>query len=302
MGMKKALIIGANGLIGYQLLQILTHLGVKCVGTTYKRSTTNSLTLNILDKAQIQQVLQQVKPDTVFCAANLAGGVNFCEKNPLIAHQFHVEATQNIGTWCQANRSQFIFISTDYVFDGKKESPYSETDTPNPLNLYGKLKLEAENWILENLDHYLIGRTTNVYGFDPQTVTPNFLMSLWIAQQKQETKLIPSYLYGNPTFAPELARVLIELVQNEQTGIFHMVGTSFVNRYEWAMKIGQLVDWDLSLLKEDPHPPSSFEVPRPLLSNLNTEKYRNICSQLISDIDTGATLFKQQIDHYNAQG
>lgn len=295
--MKKILVTGANGLIGRQISKILSEAKIEWLGTSHKRNEGTFFSLDLLDRASIEKLFDTYKPDCVFHCANLAGGVNFCESNPDIAKGFHLEATKFIGEKCNEVGAKFVFVSTDYVFDGKKGSAYLEADSPNPLNLYGSLKLQAEQWITANVERHIIARTTNVYGFDPSTVTPNFIMSLWFAQRKAQMTQVPSYLYGNPTFATDLAQVLVELSLREINGIFHTVGSSFINRYDWAIFFGKKLNWNLELIVEDREIPI-FAVPRPLHSNLNTEKYLRICKSRISDVQNGLEAFKQQIiDH-----
>ena len=169
------LLLGANGLIGQQFVRLCKEKGIAWVGTRYFRETPGLIAFNQLEFEKIPKVFNEISPTVIINCIGLAGGVNFCEANPEIGRKYHVEATKIMVDWCRQNQAAFVYLSTDYVFDGN-HPPYQEEDDTHPLNLYGRLKLEGENYIRGNLEKYVISRTTNVFGWDPQTRTPNFLM------------------------------------------------------------------------------------------------------------------------------
>src|SRR5262249_10883804 len=152
----------------------------------------------------------EAAPSLVIHCANLAGGVDFCETNPDAATAFHLGGAKNLAAWCRGAAARLVFVSTDYVFDGARP-PYREDDQTGPLNRYGRLKLEGERWIAAQLPSWAIARTTNVFGWDPDTVTPNFLMQLHRALAAGKTFNAPSFLSGNPTYVEDLAAALVEL-------------------------------------------------------------------------------------------
>jgi len=289
----ESLIIGANGLVGQRLRDILTRNNVTWAGTYNKRYEDQLLKLDITDGRELSELFSRYSPKVVFNCANLAGGVDFCEKNPKEAADFHLNATKEMGARCKDIKAKFIFISTDYVFDGKS-GPYKEDDQTNPLNLYGRLKLGAEEWIRSNLSDYLIVRTTNVYGWDPLTQTPNYIMGLYRALSQGKNFNAPSFLWGNPTYAADLAEAIIELYLKNANGIFHIVGSSFVNRLEWAMKTCHILGLDPSLINEIKDPSPNM-VPRPLKSWLATDKFRKTYRTPLHDVDSGLALMKEDM-------
>ncbi len=293
--MNKCLVIGANGLVGRCLGKMLYREGIPWIGTYFKRRENDLVKLDITDSNAVFKVIDEYKPDVVFHCPNLAGGVNYCQENPEMATKFHFDATKTIGNICDKSGARMVFISTDYVFDGKR-GPYMEDDQPSPLNLYGELKLHSEEWLLENIQKTTIVRTTNVFGWDPTTVTPNFLMGLYFNLQKKQIVNVPSFLWGNPTYASDLAAALLELAQKELNGIFHVVGPDFVDRYTWAIQASQLMDKDSSLIKEDKIPPQKLKAPRPLKSNLSTVKFRDACDTVLHALRDSLKLFKDNMD------
>jgi len=286
------LIFGANGLIGRTVIKQLQNEH-ECFGTYYKREEPGLIKIDITSEEDLKKIFNTTKPDCIIHCANLAGGVNFCEKNPEIAKKFHLEATKSIGNLCEEYASRFVFISTDYIFDGE-DQPYKEDDEPNPLNVYGRLKLDAENWIKYNVSKYLIVRTTNVFGWDPATVTPNYMMSFYRSTNENKEFNAPSFLWGNPTYVGDLASAIIELCNKNMDGVFHVVGSSFVNRYDWTLKACNKANCEKNLIKEIKEPPENM-VPRPLKSNLNTEKFRSICKTTLGDVDQGLEMFVKNI-------
>lgn len=295
MHINNCLVIGANGLVGKYLGKILSRQGIPWTGTYFKRRENGLVKLDITDNNAVFKVIDEYKPDVVFHCSNLAGGVNYCQENPEMATKFHFDATKAIGEICDKNSVRMVFISTDYVFDGKR-GPYMEDDQPNPLNLYGELKLHSEGWLLNNLQRATIVRTTNVFGWDPMTVTPNFLMGLYFNLQKKKIATVPSFMWGNPTYVSDLAAALLELVRKALNGIFHVVGPDFIDRYTWAIQAGQLMDKDTSLIKEDKIPPLKLKVPRPLKSNLSTVKFQSACDTVLHTLHDSLQLFKDNMD------
>jgi dTDP-4-dehydrorhamnose reductase len=210
------LIFGGRGLVGKKFKEILSASIGNNVYTTSRHRTDEdkNIDVDIFEESQIENAFAISRPDVVINATNLAGGVDFCENNSDKAHQFHFIANKNIGENCLKYNAQMVMISTDYVFDGNNP-PYKETDQTNPLNVYGKEKLAAEIWIQKHLNNYIIARTTNVYGWDPETSTLNYLMALYFKLSIGERANAPSFLWGNPTHVSQLCNVILELSQKK---------------------------------------------------------------------------------------
>jgi dTDP-4-dehydrorhamnose reductase len=287
----KYLVLGANGLIGKAITRQLADRK-EWVGTCFRREEPGLICLDITLPESLESIFSRTKPQCVINCTGLSGGVDFCEKNPETAARFHLDATKSIGKLCEDYHAAMAFISTDYIFDGSR-SAYKEDDEPHPLNKYGELKLNAEQWIKQNVSRHIIARTTNVFGWDPETVTPNYIMSLYRAVTVKNQFKAPSFLWGNPTYVDDLASAIIELYSLGANGVFHVVGSSFINRYDWALKACNLGYWDKSLVTELKTAPDNM-VPRPLKSNLDTSKFRNLCKTKLRDVDGGLKAFFQE--------
>lgn len=289
----ECLVIGANGLVGRQIGRVFTEKGMKWHGTYCKRPEEGLLKLDVTNLRELENIFSKFLPKVIFHCANLAGGVDFCESNPEIATEFHLNATKNITDLCRRIDALLVFISSDYVFNGKK-FPYVEDDLPNPLNLYGRLKLNAEGWIQKNLKKYLIVRTMNIYGWDPKTVTPNYIMNLYQALKDGKQFNAPSFLWGNPTYAGDLAQALVELYTKKANGIFHIAGSSFINRFEWAKEACKILEFEPLLVNEIKEPQPNM-VPRPLRSCLSTDKFTSSYKTILHDVYDGLKLMKLDI-------
>ncbi len=287
------LILGANGLIGQHVVRCCKDKNLCYTGTSFSRETAGLIPFNLLDFDSIGRVFDQVKPTVVINSIGLAGGVNFCQENPAIGRNYHVEATRLMVDWCRRSGAVFAFISTDYVFDGT-HPPYKETDPTCPLNLYGQYKREAEQYIQANLDRYIIARTTNVFGWDPGTKTPNFLMHLIATLKTQDTIQVPSFLYGTPTYAGDLAAGVMDLIGQQFYGLFHIVGPDYINRYDWAVKCLNMAGMTGKTVLKQEYPPVNM-VPRPLLSHLDNSKFRSLSAVHMHGIKSGLELFIQHM-------
>ena len=290
---KNILVFGANGLVG-RSVKSLVESKYNFYGTFHKRKEEDLFQVDITSKEDLTYAFKKTKPDIVINCSNLAGGVNFCEKEPKLAENFHLISNQIIGKLCKENDSRMVMISTDYVFDGKNP-PYSEDDEKNPLNTYGRLKLEAEKWISQNVKMYTIVRTTNVFGWDPKTVTPNYMMQLYRTLNEGKTFNAPSFLWGNPTYVDDLAASIIELCEKEKNDIFHVVGSSFINRFDWAVKAAEILGLNKDLIQKINHVPENI-VPRPLKSHLSTEKFEKCCTTKLHNVDESLELFVKKMN------
>jgi dTDP-4-dehydrorhamnose reductase len=291
----KYLILGANGLIGRYFVRLCKEKGIDYAGTRYSREGEGLLPFNQLEFDRIPVFFNEVSPTVVVNAIGLAGGVNFCEENPGIGRNYHVDATKVMVDWCKKTGAVFVYISTDYVFDGENP-PYKEEDETNPLNLYGRLKLEGEQHIRSNLERYMIARTTNVFGWDPETRTPNFLMNLMEMLKDKDRVKVPGFLYGNPTYVGDLAVGITDLIEKQHYGLYHIVGSENINRYDWALKLVDMVGLKGKTLEKIEIPPADM-VLRPLRSHLDTGKFRKVSSVKLHNVEEGLRLFVNEMQN-----
>ena len=289
---EKFLIIGVKGLVGSSLAEVISPKH-PFLGTCYKRLSGNCISLNIGNALEVSKVINQYKPRYVIHCANLSGGVDFCEKNPQDAEDFHYTATQSIGRACKTVGAKFVFISTECVFDGQKIE-YCETDSKNPKNVYGMCKAKSEDWIIKNLSEYIIVRTMGVFGWQPETKTPNALMKLYFACRQKEEMFVPDFRFGTPTYAKDLAAAIVEMALSKESGVFHVVGQTYISRYEWLKKSADFLGWDSKCLVKTPKESSDIAF-RPHKVKLLTDKFRSQFKTKLHTLEETLTIIKSEM-------
>ncbi|KUG24155.1 dtdp-4-dehydrorhamnose reductase [hydrocarbon metagenome] len=257
--MCRHLVIGSAGLIGEHLMRASINQGLDIIGTdfTYKDP---SLFIDIRLRDSIQTILEKNNPQIIFLPAAIPN-VDYCELNPLESYSTNVEGVCNVVTAANIIGAKLVYFSSDYIFDGKS-GPYSEVDTPNPINEYGKQKLIAEHYIALHSNNYLIIRTTIVYGWESQG--KNFICRLLKTLKNKNILKVPMDQIGNPTYAPNFAEAVIELVTKGIAGVYHMAGPDRINRYNFACEAAKI----FGLGTEFIHPILTADLGQPALRPL----------------------------------
>lgn len=261
------LVIGASGMVGGSLLVEFSKHGA-AAGTYNHQARQTLLKLNICNFDEVVDLISRSKPKVVLLPAALTN-VDYCERNPKISYQVNCLGTYNVVRAVKATHSRLVFFSSDYVFDGIT-GPYKENDLVNPINIYGMHKVFAENVIFSNLSNFLIIRTTQVFG--PDERKRNFVLRLIENFANGVQTFVPIDQIGNPTFAPNLARTVYHLVQKNVTGIFNVVGSERISRYEFALRIAKVYGVDPTLIKPVNTDLLNQVAKRPLNAGLGTQK------------------------------
>ncbi len=262
----KLLIIGADGQVGHFLMHH-ARAGHEVIGTGFDEQV-GLKALDITDKNATAGLIKSVQPDHVILTAALTN-VDGCEEHPDKAYRINTEAPVHLAKCCREQGAGLTFFSTEYVFDGKN-GPYSEADEPHPLSVYGRSKWEAEQQITAILEKPLIIRTTVVFSYLPGSV--NFFMQILKRARQQEPITVPNDQIGNPTHAYNLAGAALELVEQSQTGLFNLVGTSRVGREEFAKKILEKFNFTHTQVSTLSTKELHQKAARPLQAGLKTEK------------------------------
>ncbi len=266
------LIIGKNGQVGGELVDLCCDQGVRFIAT-------GSDDLDITDREAVFELFETVKPSVVINAAAYTA-VDQAEDEPEKAFAINVDGVENLALACKKQNIPLVHISTDYVFDGEKSEPYVETDIPNPVNVYGKSKLAGEQVLQANWERHWIIRVSWVFG----KYGNNFVKTmLRLARERDELAVVDDQ-YGAPTSAEDIARVIVDdlLGKGIDFGFYHLQSEPGVTWYEFAHAIFQ-EGKNLGLLEQVPsvRPISSNEFPfrvvRPKNSKLNT-RMSKLCS------------------------
>jgi dTDP-4-dehydrorhamnose reductase len=265
--MKTAWITGANGLIGNYLVRTAQSFGPQWQVRGLTRAQ-----FDLLDFAGAEREFKKDRPELIIHCAAVSTSAE-AQKNPALAKQVNVEATKFLAGL--AAEIQFIFFSTDLVFDGRKGN-YGEADAPNPLHLYGETKAEAERIILRNPKHMVV--RTSLNGGLSHKGNHSFNEQLWHALQSGQGMKLFTDEFRSPIFAGDTARAVWELAEKRVAGIFHVAGAQKLSRYE----IGQL------LLQRKPELKGRIEAgrakdfpgpPRALDTTLDISKVQKILSK-----------------------
>jgi dTDP-4-dehydrorhamnose reductase len=232
----KIFISGASGLLGGNCLRYFKKQGLDVIGSHLSFPTGETVYFDTLHPEEPNNFdVLHFNPDIIIHCGALTH-VDYCESHEEESFEQTVKSTQHLVELAQRCNARFVFISTDYVFDGT-QGPYRETDTVNPLSTYGKHKLIAESFVLSNMENSLVLRVTNVYGEEARG--KNFvarIISQCQAGHKFELKL-PSDQFASPTNAWDIARALYLLLRDDKLGIYHIGGTDYMNRVSLALKV-----------------------------------------------------------------
>ena len=259
--MKKIMITGGNGLFGTELTKVLKR---------EKKYEIHSLTLQDMDITNVQQiekVFSEIKPEIVIHAASLTD-VDYCETHEKETHLVNVTGTENIVKASKKYDTKIIYISTDYIFDGKN-GPYTENDNPNPLSVYAKTKWEGEKIIQKSGLRYLITRTTILYG-GPQGFKQNFVTFVVNNLRNKKAIFAANDQYGTPTYVGDLSEAILFLLDKE--GIYNVVGRDYLNRYEFARLVAEVFGLDKTLIQPVKTSQLHLTAPRPLKVGLKIDK------------------------------
>ena len=243
----KLLVLGGSGLIGNALLNksknkfdILTTFYKNPISIKNVRSFQYSFPN---DLNNLRELLEKEKPDVLVNTMGYSN-IDFCELNKSDTEILHVEITEKICKICENIGTKQIFISSDYVFDGEKGN-YSETDVPNPVNYYGLSKLKAEQLILKNPINTVI-RTSVIYDWDYRA---RFFNSVIKNLQNNQEINATTDVYNSITCLDSLVESMFKVITLNQDGIFHVVDSTCINRFEFAKTIAKIFQLNENLIK-----------------------------------------------------
>jgi dTDP-4-dehydrorhamnose reductase len=234
----KVFIAGASGLIGSNCLKHFSEQGWDVTGSYFSYEQPGTVYYNTLEPNHKDNFdIVSYKPDVIVHCGALTH-VDYCETHEEESFQKTVQSTLNLIAVAKQVGSRFVYISTDYVFDGKS-GPYREDAAVNPLSVYARHKLEAEKAALKELEGTLVLRVTNVYGNEARG--KNFIARI-VDQCKNKQKLtlnLPYDQYASPVNAWDIARAMYLLLKDGKNGIYHIGGTDYMNRVELALRVLQ---------------------------------------------------------------
>ncbi|MDH5447447.1 MAG: dTDP-4-dehydrorhamnose reductase [Candidatus Bathyarchaeota archaeon] len=243
--MEKILVTGASGLLGSKIVDKAEEKYAVYPTHTTHPMFLKSLKMNITDESEVKRIFSKVKPDVVIHTAAKTN-VDKCETNKDYALRVNAAGTKILAEACRQAYARIVYVSTDYVFDGEK-GLYTEEDEPNPINYYGLTKLMGEKYVAKLCERFVILRTSVLYGVHPEK--PNFAMWIIKSLKKKKPLTVVEDHYNSPTFADNLAEVILEIVDKGLEGIYHTAGSERISRYGFALKVVEAFDFDASLVR-----------------------------------------------------
>jgi dTDP-4-dehydrorhamnose reductase len=237
-------IFGASGLLGKALMHEWSGNAVTGLG---------SRDADIRDANRVQGLTLETHPDWIVLAAAYTD-VDGCESNPDLAFAVNRDGAVNVATAANMARARLLFLSSDYVFDGKKTTPYETGDARNPQSVYGRTKAEAEIKLLELMPECCIVRTSWLFGAGGKCF-PDTILKL--AAERPALDVVNDQR-GCPTYAVDLARAIVQLCRKNASGIVHVTNAGDCTWFEFAQEIVR----DAGLATEV-RPVSSRQMARP---------------------------------------
>ena len=273
----KILITGANGFLGYYLVEQLLTKKYSVIATgkgECRLPFTHAvnfqwLSMDFTDPFSIHDVFENIKPDVVVHAGAMSKP-DECEMDQMKAYLVNVEGTVQLLINSEELKSFFVFLSTDFVFDGER-GMYNENDVPRPVNYYGRTKLEAEEAVKEYEYDWAIVRTVLVYGRN-HSGHNNILKSVKEKLEKGEEYNVVDDQLRTPTYVEDLAKGIVSIIEKKATGVFHLSGKDIMTPYQMAIKTAEHLKLDSSMLKKVTAASFSQPAKRPLKTGFVIDK------------------------------
>jgi len=246
----KICVIGGSGVIGSKLVKYFSDRNNSVNYTFWTNELNlpgNSKKLNITDTNETIDFLKKGHFDVVIHTAALTN-VDLCEKNKALADSINVSGTKNVVEGCRLADTKLVFISTSFVFDGKKLE-YFENEDASPATHYGYTKFQGEQLVKNSGLNFLILRTDQPYCWLEKGQHTNSVIR--VLETLKAGKILNEIIdwYNTPTYVPDFVNATTILLEKDATGIFHVVGPDYINRYNWSLQIAEIFGLDETKIK-----------------------------------------------------
>jgi dTDP-4-dehydrorhamnose reductase len=271
----KIMILGANGFTGRRILKRLSskHQVLAC-SLHPDILPEEGYDFHILDMQNVDAtdaLLNNFRPDVIINASAMSV-VDYCEQHPEEAYALNVTAVKHLAEYSLSNSCRLIHLSTDFVFDGTATEAYTETDTTNPINYYGKTKQWSEEVIEQACTNYAIARIEVVYGKPFTGQHGNIVHLVKTRLQNGQSIRVVSDQFRSPTWVEDIARAIESLLSDKYQGIYHICGGETMSVADIAYRVAKHFGLDTSLIQPVTTEEMNEATPRPLFSPMNTEK------------------------------
>lgn len=268
----RILLTGASGMLGITLQGVLRRQEHDVIATDLRPGEEGTLPLDVRDRAMVGKIVKQFRPDVVVHLA-AETDVDLCERDPEHAHRTNTEGTANVAAVCRQLDCILVYLSTGAVFDGEKPTPYTESDSPRPVNIYGESKLQGEQEVRSQLNRYFIIRAGWMVGGGPRD--KKFVGKILSLIRTRDMIEIVGDKFGTVTYAEDLSVGLVKLLATGRYGLYHMANEGVCSRFDVANRLVELTGRHVTIrsVSSDRFP---LPAPRPRMEGLDCVQLREI--------------------------
>ena len=290
----RLLITGVSGLLGINTAWEALQAGHEVIGWVNRRMLPRApfptRSIDLTDATATAAAWDEAKPEAVIHCAALAN-LDECERNPQYAHVLNAEAAGRLAALAKRDGVAFVHISTDAVFDGKRGG-YTENDTPNPLSVYARSKLMAEERVLAANPQAFVARV-NLFGW---SLSGRRSLAEWFLNNLRAGKQMRGFtdVFFCPLLAKHLARLLFEALERGLQGLYHLVAADCMSKYEFGVLLARRFGLDASLIKPSSVENSGLSAARAHNLTLRADKFAAAVNHAISTIEDGVEEFHRQ--------
>ena len=289
----KILVTGSTGLVGRQVVNDLEELGDTVYAAYHNSKPQGSIPtqMDLTNLEKISELVSKLNPDAIIHLAAITD-VEMCEKEQELAMKINAQATEILSKQAAKQKSFFVYISTDYVFDGM-QGMRKESDKTNPLSFYGKSKLEGELAVMNLASSWCIVRTSTPFGLHPTKKS----FPVWITENLLDHKQIDVLVdqFTSPTYVPNLSKMLIEITKRQISDLIHLAGATRISRYEMAEMLSDKLNLEKKLLKPVSIDEMNWIAKRPKDSSLDVTKAVSILNEKPFIIEQAIDYFVKEI-------
>lgn len=304
--MKTVLVTGSNGLLGQKITeQVIADRNVDLIATNrganrypIKEGYVYE-TMDVLDEMQVKSVLEKYKPNALIHTAAMTN-VDTCHEDNEVCWQLNVEATKYLALLCDKMGIHFIYVSTDFVFDGLN-GPYKEEDEPNPVSFYGKSKLAGEKATQQMKGNWAIIRTILVYGILKDMSRSNIVLWAKGALEKRNPINVVNDQWRMPTLAEDLARACLLAVEHKAKGIYHISGKDMMSIVDIVNGVADFWKLDKTIINEISSESLGQEAKRPKKTGFILDKAMTDLNYQPHSFEEGLALVREQLSGSSGQ-
>jgi len=291
--MTRILVTGASGLLGLNLAQEMKtkHEIIGADRGKLIHAPFQIVKSDLSDPRNVDSVLDAAQPAWLINCAALAN-LEDCERDPDMARRLNVDLPAQLAESCKARDISFVHISTDAVFDGDKNRAYAEDDAPNPLSVYAQTKLEGETATLSKNPQALVARV-NFYGW---SLNGRRSLAEFFVNNLSAGKNVSGFtdVMFCPMLVNDTARTLVKMLEKKLSGLYHLVGTQTMSKYQFGVEIARKFGFDENLVAPKSVHASDLTARRSLNLSLSTHKLSTDLGESLPNFSTGLNEFYTQ--------